>query len=267
MSSAVSAFSWAPWRRTLNHQQWEGIQEHSNPQGRDDPHYIINQKTEQDPSHNIIAVSVVTTTVRTTTHGNDVTRLRHLIVQLCITGCKIAYSANCRSHLVCNSTRHNHHIRLTRSISVNQITYQFLRSTRNHTKTLKVETGTWSLYDGWDPITIKQMTYINHLHSAASETEGEREDRARTAVGNDAVDGGDGSIDGVVDFLRLTDGNLIRVRKVARHLLRCRVRRIPHRYTLTREKKTRFGVSTNVTGMEVRNTFGSHSSRLPWRPN
>ena len=108
-----------------------------------------------------------------------------------------------------------------------------------------------------------QKTYINHLHSAAGQTEGEGEDRARAAVGNDAVNGGDGGIDGVVDFLGLADGNLVRVREIARHLLRGRVRRIPHSEALSGEKKARFGVSTKVTEREVRNTFGSHSSRLP----
>ena len=99
----------------------------------------------------------------------------------------------------------------------------------------------------------KQKTYVNHLHSAAGQTEGEREDGARAAVGNDAVDGGDGGIDGVIDFLGLADGNLVRVREIARHLLRRGVR----------EKKARFGVSTKVTEMQAPNTFGSHSSKLP----
>lgn len=110
---------------------------------------------------------------------------------------------------------------------------------------------------------VKQKTYVNHLHSAAGQTEGEREDGARAAVGNDAVDGGDGGIDGVVDFLGLADGNLVRVREIARHLLRRGVRRIPHSHALSGEKKARFGVSTKVTEMQAPNTFGSHSSKLP----
>lgn len=72
-------------------------------------HVNVHRHHSVTSSHYRVGVMVVTSTVGTRTHGDDPSRVGHLIVDL----------SQRRSHFVGQSTCHNHNIRLTRGSSEN----------------------------------------------------------------------------------------------------------------------------------------------------
>ena len=109
--------------------------------------------TQDSPTHNTIAVVIVSTAIGARTHGNDPTGLRHLIVNL----------SESRSHLVGKSSGNNHDIGLSG------------RGTENDTETILI---------------VSWGGQVHHLDGAASKTEGHGPKGALTRPVGDLIKSG-----------------------------------------------------------------------------
>lgn len=97
-------------------------------------HVQVDGNNSVATSDDAVRVVVVTTTVRTRTHGDDPSWLRHLVV----------YFAKSWSHLVGQSTGNNHAVRLTG------------RCTENNTQSILIVSGSGD---------------VHHLYGTACQTE------------------------------------------------------------------------------------------------
>lgn len=101
-------------------------------------------------ANNRITVMVITTAIGTTSHTDDPTRVRHLVVHLSESG----------SHLICQCACHDHDIRLPR------------RCSENDSKTVLVISGGRKMH---------------HLNCTAGETEGHGPQRTLAGPVSDLV--------------------------------------------------------------------------------
>jgi len=90
--------------------------------------------------HDRVRIMVVSTSVRARTHGNHPTRFRHLVIDF----------PQSRSHLVCQGSRHDHDVRLSRA-------------------------GTE--YNPEPVLIIPSRSHMHHLHSATRQTKRHRPHR------------------------------------------------------------------------------------------
>jgi hypothetical protein len=107
-------------------------------------HVDVNRHNPVTASYNRVTVVVVATAVGTTSHADNPTGIGHLIIDLAQSG----------SHLVCQSTGHNHNIGLTR------------RSTENDSEAILIVAGSRK---------------VHHLDGTACKTEGHGPQRALTS--------------------------------------------------------------------------------------
>lgn len=104
------------------------------------------------PSHRVTVV-IISTAIRATSHAYHPSWIRHLIVHL----------PQCRCHFVCERSRHDHHVRLSR------------RGPENDSKTILV---------------ISRCREVHHFDSAASETESHRPQGALPGPVCDLIESG-----------------------------------------------------------------------------
>ena len=106
-------------------------------------HINIHRHNTIASPRNTVTIMVITTSIRTASHRNDPSRIRHLIVDL----------SKRRSHLIRKCASNDHDIRLTR------------RGTEDYTKTILVVAGGGK---------------VHHFDSAAGESEGHGPERTLT---------------------------------------------------------------------------------------
>jgi hypothetical protein len=117
------------------------------------PRYIdINRYNPVTSSRHTVAVVIIASSICTTTHRNNPSRIRHLVIHL----------SQSRRHLVCQSTCNNHDIRLTR------------RGTKDYTKTILI---------------VSWGGKVHHFDSAAGESKGHRPEGALTGPISDLIEG------------------------------------------------------------------------------
>jgi hypothetical protein len=100
-----------------------------------------------------VAVVVVASSVRTAAHGDDPSRLGHLVVDL----------SQRRGHLVCEGSGYDHDVRLS------------WRGTENDTEAILI---------------VSRGGQVHHLDGAAGEAKGHRPEGALTGPVGDLVEGG-----------------------------------------------------------------------------